>query len=287
MDKKQSRKEVTYWLEKSITTDVIANLFFFYNDDELVRRINKNDEIALLQFTIKHLPSLRVLILSKPEFSGLEQDAMNIYLPFFIQYIKNLAKQHQDKLLPQDWMYHKDFRVNFKQAHFHLLKAQINNKDKAWQKMLITPKQTLLLNKLNNILIETEQQIIVKAKEELSLLKQDVKLDKYIVDYEYNVDLAYYPKLDENSIYTTNHRFFIDNLSNSNWGLLCDGTNWIEGNWPTTLENPCCYLMHELLYHAQLGDKIFSISEIFIDSKSWKQRLLQFKNSKWKSIKNK
>lgn len=288
MDIQQSRKEVNYWLEKSITTDMIANLFFIYDsDDKLIKKINKNDESALLQFFIKHLPALRILIISKPKFSELEEEAMNIYLPFFIQYIKDLAKKHHNKLLLDDWMYDRDFRVNFKQAHFHLLEDSIDKKYEQWKKMLITPREILLLNKLNNILIKTEEDIVLKAKDDLMLLQQNVGLDNTIIDYEYFVDIAYYRKHDENPIYTTNHGFNIGNLLNDSWGLLCDGTDWLEGNWPTELEKPCCYLMHELLYHAKLAERIFSVSEIFIDYKSWEQSLLKFKNNNWKSMKNK
>ena len=128
-----------------------------------------------------------------------------------------------------------------------------------------TPKRLAYLNDLNQLLKEKEKQIVEGATEYLSYIKQKIdNKDSFTKDYELEVEVQYYLKNggDPVHVYWTNFRY--ERVEEEIFGLLCDGEDWRESYMPI-LNEPYCYLLHDLIDHSRLGNKLFSISNIWID----------------------
>ncbi len=153
--------------------------------------------------------------------------------------------------------------------------------------MNITEMNIGFLNSLNTFLIATEEKIIAKAKVQLPLLESKLRgIGSDTTDYEYFVEIDYFTDASNgNPIYYLTHAFTVENLKNNNWGLLGDGEDWREDGWLPQLNNRCCYLMHELVYHAKLNDSIFDINKIWVDTKIWDQSFVSLKTGKWEPVK--
>ena len=52
--------------------------------------------------------------------------------------------------------------------------------------------------------------------------------------------------------------------------LLCGDDDWAEPGWPS-LDEKYCYLLHDLLGHSHLSDRVFEIGTIWFDIKMWNQ----------------
>ncbi len=129
-----------------------------------------------------------------------------------------------------------------------------------------TPNQLLRLNYLNNFLIQKQNEILDKQKFYLTLMDGLLVDKKLTTDFElelvvsYHIDSSHLP--DE----------YGDGL------LWEDRTQSLKGElemWfdkspkegdELELEQPCCYLLHRLLYHSRLGLKwVSKIKQVWVD----------------------
>jgi hypothetical protein len=281
------KKEVNYRSDTMATSEAVASSFFLNNNDqELIDRINNHDESALLQFTIKHLNILTRDII-RSGCKGIEKELMDVWLPLFYEKIKTFARENKDRALPEDWEYH-GLYIKALKMDYGLAKPLVEKKRQTWRDFEITDKRIDFLNNLNSFLIDTEELIVARAKKDIPLLEARIKDSNATTsDYEYFVDINFATEASNgDSIYTESHRFSIHNIEENKWGLLCDEEDWRESGWLPTLKTRCCYLMHELVYHADLAHFIFDISNIWIETKTWDQSFVSLKTGTWETIKS-
>ena len=279
----QKAKAVKYMIDASWSSDVIASTFFLNkNDQVLINRINCGEESALLQFLIKYLNVLKRDIIGNRSCRGIEIEVMDFCLPLFCEKIKKFAKVQANNPLPELWEYSGKY-IKRLQVDFEIAKPLIDEKYKTWKSYEITEKHIDFLNHLNAFLTKTEEEIVARAKMEILTLESQIK-DKGATtsDYEYFVDIHYLTEESNGDpIYTSSHPFNIHNIKGNHWGALCDGEDWRESGWLPVLETRCCYLMHELVYHAGLAHFIFDITDIHIETKIWDQNYVSLKSGRW------
>ncbi len=279
-------KEVIFRMDNLNHPQVMASKFLLgSNDQELVERINLKDESALLQFTFKHINILTGWIIQNGLNAGQEHRLMDLCLPVFTDQIKVFAAKHKDKILPDNW----DFQfIKLYGQQFHDLSFTLaDESSQAWKDFEITKQHIVFLNQLNAFLSKTEAEIIALAKKEIPLLEYKLKdVAVQTSDYEYFVDINFFTKdTDGNPVYTAYHSFNISNIQHNDWVLLCDEEDWRESGWLPPLENRCCYLMHELVYHSQIRQSIFDIDEIWINTKVWDQAMFSYQHEGWENQK--
>ena len=287
MNAAQRKKATKYRIGTTWSATDMANMFFLNNDDQvLIDRINNYDESALLQFTIKHLDILIRDIIRSKSYNGIEREVMDLSLPLFFEQTKIFAKTHAGKPLPEDWeftgLYIKPLKISCE-----LTKPLINEKYKLWKDYEITDKHVDFLNDLNAFLIKTEEAIVARAKIDIPVLEARIKDSNVTTsDYEYFVDIQFATEASNGDpIFTASHGFSMHNIEENKWGLLCDGEDWRESGWPPSLKTRCCYLMHELVYHAGLAHYIFDINDIWIETKTWDQSFVSLKSGFWETVK--
>ncbi len=168
------------------------------------------------------------------------------------------------------------------------LKEELENeKLQAWRDFELTTEHIAFLNQLNAFLSKTEEQIVRQAKSEILILEQKLKdTTNLITDYEVFAEIGFFTKdSDGDPVFTARHPFGLRNVSNNDWGLLCDEEDWRESGWLPILEKRCCYLMHELVYHAHIMQQLFEIDSIWIDIKVWDQSMFLYKDGEWQNQK--
>jgi hypothetical protein len=275
------KKEIRFSMRDLFSPDTMATKFLLCPDDnELINRINKHDESALFQFAMKHIQILVKSILK----DRVQHDnrLMDLYFPCFIEQIKVYAKTYQDKTLPEFW-YLSEF-PKICENEFYPLSAHLREEHTLiWRDFEITDRHIDFLNHLNDFLLGAEDIIVERAKTEIPVLEAIYRNPKSLTtEYEYFVDVSYYSsKTDGNPIYEVSRSFGNHSILKNKWGLLCDSEDWRESGWLPALKNRCCYLMHELVYHACLCEQIFDIDDIWIDTKVWNQSMHSYKNNGW------
>ncbi|MVN21266.1 hypothetical protein [Mucilaginibacter arboris] len=163
-----------------------------------------------------------------------------------------------------------------------------NERVQTWRDFEITTEHVAFLNQLNAFLSNTEEKIVKQAKQEILSMEQKLKdTTNLITDYEVFAEVVFFTKYsDGDPVFTARHPFGLHNVSNNDWGLLCDGEDWRESGWLPQLEKRCCYLMHELAYHSGIMQQIFDIDSIWIDIKVWDQSMFLYKNGEWQNQKS-
>lgn len=138
-----------------------------------------------------------------------------------------------------------------------------------------------LLSNLNRELKVIEKQIVDRAIACLHIAEARLKSDDlFTTDYEVKATVEYYlNNEDEEPLYKFWHSFnYKETIIEKDYFLfLYDGNdkNWLrEGRMPL-LDEPYCYLMHDLMDHVnlsknpknreRLGDKIYDIDCIWVD----------------------
>lgn len=129
----------------------------------------------------------------------------------------------------------------------------------------------LFLSNLNKELKIIEQQIIDRVIVCLNTGENYLKNEAHFtIDYEVEATVAYYVESEDNPIYTYVGTFdYKGVLLNNDYGLLLswiNGDDWREGIMPE-LDEPYCYLLHDLLDHSclQATQQVFSITRIWVD----------------------
>lgn len=237
------------------------------SDDELLKFVYKNDALAVLELTIKHLPSLKYLV----DLSNLSQrskdKAMSFYLSHFASFIKERAKHHNEHDGEDKLFFHSEIYNLFGKRYKHLNEYLGHNIIPRTSRRVIRTQEVSFLNKLNNFLSLKGKEMVDRAKEDLPLLQKRVD-NKELEDFNYKFEISYFDDSGSGDpLYTCDHpfRYFGEGRLDDN--LLCNEEDWRETNYLPTLENPYCYLMHELVYHSHIHDQIFDVKNIWVDLK--------------------
>jgi hypothetical protein len=151
----------------------------------------------------------------------------------------------------------------------------------------ITPKRLRFLNELNEYLTLKEKEILVEATLLMHEIKNRAKENSlFTSDLELDVEVSYFTRnTDGDPIYTTNHCIINFKIENKTVKMLSnDIEDWYEeGWWFPKMQNNCCYLMHDLVYHSKLYKEIFRIDCVWVDMRLWKQNCSKLKNNSWKT----
>jgi hypothetical protein len=131
----------------------------------------------------------------------------------------------------------------------------------------LTPNQLLKLNHLNNYLIQMQNEILEKQKFYSAFCSKLLAEEKFTNDYEIELEVNYY--VDESLVpskYSDGHLWQSRNhsLKPEELEIWFDKSPREGDDLP--LEQPCCYLLHCLLYHSWLDLKwILKIKTVWID----------------------
>ncbi len=125
------------------------------------------------------------------------------------------------------------------------------------------------LSNLNRTLKQIEKEIIERALVCLETGENNIRnKDGFTSDYEVEAKVSYYLENGDEPAHIFNNRFDYDAaLNNKVYGMLgeMDGiTDWHESYMPV-LDEPYCYLLHDLIDHSDFwqNDKIFQLERIW------------------------
>lgn len=245
-----------------------AHFFSLRDDNELISLINKQDEAALFQFTMKHIKYLEYWIKWHEQGDANETILLQLLLPDFIATVKVFAARYVAKPLPKQW--EADFRMlNFK-SYSNKLSEIMEERYQLWSEANISKSQVRFLNQLNDLLTKKEAEILEQAREKVPVLKNEFK-DKLKFTFSKNCDVKvsfYTTSCRHRASYVSTFEFNQENDKVNKLELLCDrGENWRVPAWFPVLERRCCYLMHELIYHSVMMGEIFNINRVCVDTK--------------------
>jgi len=130
-----------------------------------------------------------------------------------------------------------------------------------------TPERISFLNKINRLLKKAEQEIVDRAIIGLKTGAKKFKdKDPFTVDYMVNAEVEYFLRKNDYEAHSYTQSFrYKHTIEEKDYGFLLDEEDWYEPSiWPE-LEERYCYLMHDLLLHSSLYDKVFELDMIWIN----------------------
>lgn len=255
-------------------------LFFGKDDEELIALINKHDEMALLQFSMKHIGHLIYWIDWHGHHFDQESLFMRLLLPDFLETVRVFAKRYQHRSLPEEWQ--TEFKqLNFKKYSVKLAKM-IDDKHRSWVNFKATTDQLQFLNQLNSYLTKLEIKIIERVEEKVSKLENRFKdYNSLEIGLECEVDVSFYRKEVQKASYSISFYFNREPVHMNKWMFLCSKKDWYIGGWLPKLNDRCCYLMHKVIYHSNLMDEIFTIDRISLETKVLHQDFSTYSMTGW------
>ncbi len=133
-------------------------------------------------------------------------------------------------------------------------------------------KQINFLSNLNKALQQAEQEIIERATKCLEMAEKKLKdKDVFTTGYEVEATIDFYLNDDDEHSHQWHGWFnYKKAVIEKDYGMLLDngnGNDWHRESYMPKLDEPYCYLLHDLIDHSHLGDKIFGIKTIWIDIK--------------------
>lgn len=143
-----------------------------------------------------------------------------------------------------------------------------------------TPERLTFLNRLNYILKEKEQQIAEGAVFYLEILEQRLKAkDVFTHDYEVQVEVEYFSEETDEPIHTFLTDFhYQQTIIEKDYMMLLDKRDHRETYMPI-LEEPYCYLLHDLIDHSHIGDELFKIRNLWININIMDQHTIEVNGS--------
>lgn len=258
-------------MQKEITQQMIESHFLIVRGEkELFERIKNHDKVALFHLCMMYTAQIRNCLKRGPYHwstnykipeANLMYTAMQGFLDAVNEYI---WKEPSDK---------KEDSFNYHQRINNALYKRFAGENETYKRREYSENEILWLNKLNDFLTTKEKEIVTRVNE---ILKQELcrkgnRLN-FTTDHMLIVRVEYYiPSLDDPAHEFNAHYSFRDLLEDiPELRPLCDGENHNEPGFPL-LESPYCYLVHDLLDHSHLGDKVYEINRIWIDLESIEQ----------------
>ena len=245
----------------------LLDSYFLINRDEqeLFNRVKQGDQVALIQLCVTHMPFIKSCLNPLPfdnskNYNVPKSSLMYIAMQGFI----NAVYEHTSLLAGgseevAEFPPHREIRK--------AIEAKLADEVSNYKRRTHSKKQIAKLNKINKLLIEKEKKILERVDE---LLKQGIERTKndltFTSDHMLDVEVQYYIPSNDNPSHTYWSSFCFKDLSDKEFRdeLLGDGKNHDEYGFPV-LENPYCYLLHDLLDHSHLGQKVYDINMIWID----------------------
>jgi hypothetical protein len=129
--------------------------------------------------------------------------------------------------------------------------------------------RTDFLSNLNRALKMIEKESIERATVCLEMAKKKLKdKDPFSTGYEVEARVEYYINDDDDPAHTFVDSFHYEQTVIDKDYMVLDngnGTDWHREGYMPLLDEPYCYLLHDLMDHSHLNDKIYGIERIWVD----------------------
>lgn len=145
-----------------------------------------------------------------------------------------------------------------------------------------TKPKLFFLTNLNRLLKQLEREIVERAIVCLETGEQKFRdKDPFTTDYMVEAKVKYCLKKSDEPSHTYDQYFkYKSTVVEKDYSLLLSDEDWHEEGtiWPK-LEEPYCYLLHDLLYHSRLINKVFDIRMVWVDIIVSDQKLIKVKKN--------
>jgi len=234
----------------------IAKAFYINGDEKLLlKKIKEGDKVALVQLAMLYMRFI-ISCAQRERFEG--QPITTLVDAATHGFIVAAEKAANENIEVIDGL-HRQMHLAINEAVKHL--PEKNHRCIKYD----TPKHIAYLNRLNRLLKEKEALIVLRVTEYLGQVKQKIDSeDVFTNDYELEVEVQYYIKGGGDPSHVYHDHFRYERADEDIFGLLCSSEDWWESYMPV-LDEPYCYLLHDLIDHSRLGSKLFSIATIWID----------------------
>jgi len=221
--------------------------------DALLERYSKGEKAALFQIIMLEMPNL-ISIATSHQVQGVNSvDLISYVTNEVIKFIDEQVELLKIGKLERRW-HQKFYRVYNGAAITYFLNEKLFNK----QNELDLSASIPVLNRLNDLLTETEKNILSTVKKGIELYKQFKKHDYCHATIEIN----YYTN-EEDSIPAYFYKSFIKIEEDT---LEKDWSYWKEEvKYLPKLNNPYCMLLHDLLNNSVIGNKLADLYQYNVE----------------------
>lgn len=250
----------------SITPEQLkAALYINGDQDVLLEKVSKGDKAALVQLILYWMPHI-ISEVCKEKFKGLVRTelidaALNEGVIKLIE--EQAARVSKTGKVKRNWQDNM-----FKYINIAIENVLEHTNYRRTRAKYDTPERISFLNKINRLLKKAEREIIDRVIVGLETGEEKFKnKDPFTVDYMVEAQVGYFLRKNDFEAHTYMQRFNYKNtIVEKYYGLLLDGEDWYEQGaiWPE-LDEPYCYLMHDLLFHSRIYEKVFELDMIWID----------------------
>ena len=253
-------------MKHKINQRLIESYFLINRDEqELFNRVGQGDQVELFHLCMAHMPYIKscldLMSFDRSENynvpkSCLMYSATQGFINAVYEHISLLAGGSEEIA-----------EFSFSKKVRKAIEAKLENEVRNYKGQTHSKKQIAKLNKINKLLIEKEKKILERVDELLKQGNERTKNDlTFTSDHMLDVEVDYYIPSNDDPSHTYSSSFSFKDLSDKDFRakLLGDGKNHEEYGFPV-LENPYCYLLHDLLDHSHLGQKVYDINMIWID----------------------
>ena len=219
----------------------------------LLERFSKGDKAALLQIVMLEMPNLISIATTNQVQHVNSKDLISHITNELIQYLEEQSKLLKKKRIEINW-HNKFNRIYNGAAIAYFLKEKLFNK----QDELDQSKSITVLNRLNDLLAETEREILSTFKKGIEIYKQFKNHNTCYATIEIN----YYTNVNDGIpayFYKSIIKIQDDTLDE-------DWNHWKEEvKYLPKLNNPYCMLLHDLLNNSTIGNKLADIYQYGVE----------------------
>ncbi len=259
--------------EKPISIEQISKALLINGDTKLLlRKIKNGDKAAMVQLVMLYMADIirhvdhhkqkryNYQILRNIATTDLIDTAIDAFINSVESYVNSSDFLDKDKFDDDEELSFMDEYEKCIDKSLEPILLKANKYSCFFGNSHLLPKNIAMLNKLNRILTEKQKMITERLADYSGLLDNRIRTkDCFTQDYNLDLEINYYTKNNGNPIHTT--------YDNCTYLFNCEITDWIVPSMPfiPVLEDPCCYLLHDLIDHSRIGKKLFKIDSIWIN----------------------
>lgn len=152
--------------------------------------------------------------------------------------------------------------------------------------------KVIFLNNLNKTLKLIEKQLMERVITCLKTGEQKLQTkDVFTLDYEVEAEVTYYLEKEDEPCHRFWKKFnYSQVIKEKDYGMFADKENETDFHRPSNvpkLEEAYSYLLHDLIDHSKIGDKIYEIERIWADVIFTDQKGIKInKDGSWKMLEN-
>ncbi len=250
----------------SITPEQLKAALYINGDQNvLLEKVSKGDKAALVQLVLYWMPYI-ISEVCKEKFKGsvrteLIDAALNEGVVKLID--EHAAQVKKTGKVKRNWQDNMFKYINIAienvldQTNYRQSRAKYD-----------APERISFLNRINRLLKKAEREIVDRGTDGCETGEEKFKnKDPFTVDYMVEAQVGYFLRKNDFEVHTYTQRFnYKDTIVENDYGLLLSEEDWYESGaiWPELAE-PYCYLMHDLLFHSRIYEKVFELDMIWID----------------------